>query len=139
MSKRNHEDSVREGAIQPEEIDDGTTDEDIPDQQPSDTPGLSRKAFLAKTQELAETMEVHEVSGYGNVLIAKDRVLALLESSGTPDVRMSTLSAVFDQAVPVKGVPRGGKVHNWLKQIVETGDCDYIAHIRTKHARRRRA
>ena len=93
--------------------------------------GITRAAFDAKVDELANTMKAHGVSGYGNVLKGKDAVLAHLGKTGNTEITQSMLGAVVQKGI--SGVPAGKTVHKWLEQIVTTGDCPYIAHVKTKY------
>jgi hypothetical protein len=51
-----------------------------------------------------------------------------MTATATAFLTMNALDSVVRAGI--KGVPYQKKVHGWLRQVVETGDCDYIAHLK---------
>ena len=99
--------------------------------------GITRGALQSKANELAHVMEMHSVSGYGNVERLKDALLRDTTRQGTSIITLQHLDDVVKAGV--SGAPYGKTVHKWFRQIVETGECDYIAHVKATRPRQRRA
>ena len=82
----------------------------------------------AKVMELVDVMKQHNLSGYGNVLKAKDALLAL------PDVVKRGRVTLADQEALLrcgfKGMPKGKPVYSWISEIIRCHDCAYIEHIK---------
>jgi hypothetical protein len=90
---------------------------------------MSAPAFNKKASELADTMQRSGVSGYGNVLTVKK---ALLEKAVDGEVTLAALQ----ELVEARQYGLGPRVHNWMHDIIEKGDCSYIEYIKqTKRAR----
>ena len=121
MAKRPREEETHTG---------DTTDEDVPEAH------ISIKSFRAKAQELASTMEAsrHIKGGWGNVLKISEDIVLRAAHLGSDHITLDTLRfCVGKDGMPGPGWDRQLKpVHRWMKQIIETGECDYIAHILAK-------
>ena len=100
--------------------------------------GIRTQLFKEKALELADVMESHEVSGYGNVLTAMRAVLKTMSELHETSITRVVLDKLAHDGVP--RMPTGKTVHKWFSQIIDTGDCTYIAHIKEtrRPARRRR-
>ena len=92
--------------------------------------------FQAKIIELASTMEHsrHVKGGWGNVLNAGEALVARAAHQGSDVITLNTLRfCVGLDGMPGPGWDRQLKpVHRWVKQVIETGHCDYIDHIVAK-------
>lgn len=130
MTKRAHDEIDNEQAP----FDPGATDVSG-EGSSSEGEGINRADFGAATSELHNTMEQHGVSGYGNVINLKEAVLARLDATGKTLVTLQLLNNLVQQGI--KGAPRGKRVHEWFKEIVEHGHCSYVEHVKSKHARGR--
>ena len=97
--------------------------------------GIAADIFDAVLTELANIMEQYGVSGYGNVLKGKEAVLAHLDATRADVLTPDTLDNIIRGPPAVRGVPINKSVHRWMKQIVETGECDYIEHVKSTRSR----
>ena len=82
-------------------------------------------SFNKKATELINTMKRYGVSGYGNVLNAKDAALHL---GNHENVTTEMIDKIADDP-NIKGIKRGKPVHRWLNEIITDGACSYTAHI----------
>ena len=93
-------------------------------------------SFRVKTLELASTMEHsrHVKGGWGNVLKASEALMDRAAQQGSEVITLATLHlCIGTEGMPGPGWDRKLKpVHRWMKQIIETGHCDYIDHIVAK-------
>ena len=97
--------------------------------------GITLAAFTAKATELSDTMEAHAVSGYGNVINARDALINAFHGSGSDTLTLALLTKVVQGGV--KGMPKGARVHDWMERIITTGECSYIEHVKTTKKRAR--
>ena len=69
------------------------------------------------------------------MISCKQALLAHLDATGKKTMTKAMLNNLVEDGKGIKGVKAGKAVHKWFVEIVETGHCSYVEHVKAKGPR----